>query len=822
MRTERFLPRPGGVPAVPRAEDSRMTVNRAFVVGALFLALSLAPATAFRVEARPADAATQRALVDRYCVGCHNDRITSGNLRLDDADLSTVGEHGELWERVVQKLRGGLMPPPGRPRPEPAVYEGFASWLEAELDRAAAANPNPGRTETFHRLNRTEYQNIVRDLLAIDMDFNNLLPIDDSGGGDAPFDNIASSLRLTQSLMEVYLSVANRVTRLAVGGAPPEAELQFRVHDDLDQRVYFEGMPFGTRGGLLVDHIFAVDGEYEIEVGVRGGGTGHIELALDGERIALFDVVPRRRGGGEYAGPTASSRVVRIPIEAGPRQITAAFVNEGPYLMAEGDRKLFFGESQGFALVGGTAIRLPGIDDIWIKGPLAVTGKGNTPSRERIFVCYPQDESEEEPCARTILSTLAGRAYRRPLSDRDVSALMNLYAEGRGEGDFEEGIRQGIRAVLVNPHFLFRIENDPANLPPNRVYRISDLELASRLSFFLWSSIPDDELLDLAADGRLREPGVLEAQVRRMLADERSAALTTSFAAQWLWVRNLDEAVPSEPLFPNFDEPLKRAFRREMELFFDSIVQEDRSVVDLLDADYTFVNERLASHYGIPYIVGTDFRRVQLAADSPRRGLLGKGLVLLVTSQSTRTSPVVRGKWILENLLGTPPPAPPANVPPLSEQKQDDGRVLTVHELMAQHRANPVCASCHATIDPAGFALEQFDATGKWREVDVGFQPIDASGTMPDGTPFGGIHDFRDILMKNPDRFVHTMTDKLLMYAIGRGTEYYDAPAIRQIVREAAASNYRFLPLVTAIVNSAPFQMRRAADGVTQVASDIR
>ena len=810
------------MPAAPGAEDQRMTASRAFLVCALFLALSFAPATAFRVEAQPADAATQRALVDRYCVGCHNDRITSGNLRLDNADLSAVGEHGALWEKVVQKLRGGLMPPPGRPRPEPVVYQGFAAWLETELDRAAAAAPNPGRTESFHRLNRTEYQNIVRDLLVIDMDFSNLLPIDDSGGGDAPFDNIASSLRLTQSLMEVYLSVANRVSRLAVGGAPPEAELQFRVHGDLDQRVYFEGMPFGTRGGILVDYIFAVDGEYEIEVNVRGRGTGHIELALDGERIRLFEVAPPKRAGGEYGGPRVASHVVRIPIGAGPRQITAAFVNEGPYLMAEGDRKLFFGESQGFAVVGDAAIRLPGIEDIWIKGPLTVTGKGNTPSRERLFVCYPQDELEEEPCARTILSTLAGRAYRRPLTDRDVSALMNLYAEGRGEGDFEEGIRQGIRAVLVNPNFLFRIEKDPVNLPANPVYRISDLELASRLSFFMWSSIPDDELLDLAADGRLREPGVLQAQVHRMLADERAAALTNSFAAQWLWVRNLDAAVPSEPLFPNFDEALKRAFRREMELFFDSLVREDRSVLDLLDADYTFVNERLAKHYGIPYIVGTDFQRVQLAADSPRRGLLGKGLVLLVTSRSTRTSPVVRGKWILENLLGTPPAAAPANVPPLSEQKQNDGRVLTVRELMAQHRANPVCASCHATIDPAGFALEQFDAIGKWREVDVGFQPIDASGTMPDGTPFSGLHDFRNILVKNPDRFVHTATDKLLMYAIGRGTEYYDAPAIRQIVREAAASNYRFSSLVTAIVNSAPFQMRRAADGVTQVASAVR
>ncbi len=800
-----------------------MVAKHVFMVFVGLLAFSLAPSAVSRADAQQSDDhGTQRALLDTYCVRCHNERTTSGNLRLDSADVSAVAEHGELWEKVIGKLRGGLMPPPGRPRPEKVAYDAFASWLETELDQAAAADPNPGRTESFHRLNRTEYQNIVRDLLAIDMDFSDLLPIDDSGGGDAPFDNIASSLRLTQSLMEVYLSVANRVSRLAVGSAPPEAELRFRVHADLGQDVHFEGMPFGTRGGLLIDHIFPVDGEYEIEVNVRGRGTGHIELALDGERLRLFEIAPPRRRGGEYGGPAAAGHVVRLPIKAGPRQITAAFVDESPTLLAEGDRKRFFGTSQGFALAGDTGIHLPGIANVMIKGPLSVAGTGDTLSRERIFVCDPGDGTEAEACARTILSTLARRAYRRPLTERDVAVLMDFFTAGRAEGGFEAGIQQGIHAMLVNPNFLFRVEKNPADVSASQVYRVSDLELASRLSFFLWSSIPDDELLDLAVEGRLREPGVLEAQVRRMLVDDRASALTNSFAAQWLWVRNLDAAIPSEPLFPNFDEALKQAFRQEIELFFDSIVREDHSVLDLLDADYTFVNERLAQHYGIPYIIGTDFRRVQLDEDSPRRGLLGKGLVLLVTSRSTRTSPVVRGKWILENLLGTPPPAPPANVPPLPEQKQDDGRVLTVRELMAQHRANPVCASCHATIDPAGFALEQFDTTGKWREVDVGFQPIDASGMLPDGTPFSGIREFRELLLVRPDQFVRTVTDKLMMYALGRGTEFYDAPAIRQITREAAASNYRFSSLVMAIVNSAPFQMRRAAAETTQVASAVR
>ena len=800
-----------------------MMANRAFVVRVSLLALLLAPTASVPVEAQQADSPeAQQALIDRYCVGCHNERTMAGNLALDAADLAAVSEHGELWEKVVKKLRGGLMPPPGRPRPEKVVYDGFAAWLEGELDQAAAASPNPGRTEGLHRLNRTEYQNVIRDLLAIDMDFGNLLPIDDSGGGDAPFDNIASSLRLTQSLMEVYLSVANRISRLAVGGSPPKSELRFLVNDDLDQSVYFDGMPFGTRGGILIDHIFPVDGEFEIETYVRGRGTGHVELAIDGERVSLFDVVPPSQAGGDYGGPAGDTHIVRLPVEAGPRQITVAFVAEEPFLLSEGDRKPFFGADQGAFGTPDMMRTLPGIAEVWIKGPLTVSGKGNAPSRERLFVCYPRVASEEESCARTVLTTLARRAYRRPLTDRDVSVLMDFYAEGRAAGDFEDGIQLGVRGILANPNFLFRAELDPEDLAPGRVYQISDLELASRLSFFIWSSVPDDELLELAIEGRLREPGILESQVKRMLADNRAVALTDSFAAQWLWVRNLGGAMTSDPIYPNFDEALRRAFRQEIELFFDSIVREDRSVLDLIDADYTFVNERLAKHYGIRNIIGTDFRRVSLSEDSPRRGLLGKGLVLLVTSRSTRTSPVVRGKWILENLLGTPPPAPPANVPPLPEQKQDDGRVLTVRELMAQHRANPVCASCHSTIDPAGFALEQFDGTGKWREVDAGFQPIDASGTMPDGTPFSGLHDFRNLLAQNPYQFVHTVADKLLMYALGRGTEYYDAPTIREIARQAEASDYRFSSLVTAIVKSAPFQMRRAAETATQVASAAR
>ena len=806
-----------------------MTTQRSLASGVVLLSLlsaglsaqsstQPAPRRAAAVAATQVNPAEPRALIDRYCVGCHNGRVQNGKMRLDNADITTVGAHGEIWERVVRKVRGGVMPPPGAPRPEPAAYDRFATFLERELDRAAVARPDPGRTESLHRLNRTEYRNIVRDLFALDMDFSDLLAIDDSGGGEASFDNIATSLRLTQTLMEQYLSVGLKVARLAVGAAPPESELRFKMSDEIRQDMYLDGMPFGTRGGLRIDHIFPVDGEYEFRVAVAGQGDGDLELALDGERLKLFEYGARRRGPALSTSDEAMQPLqkfaYRATVTAGAKAVTAAFLKQSPSLKMEYDRTPLEGGRTGGRLrgtIGGMGTDLPGIDEVIIAGPLKVTGPGNSPSRQRVFTCKPATTAAEEPCARTILSNLARRAYRRPLTDHDVTVLLGQYKEGRAEGPFDAGIERGIRAMLVNPNFLLRLSAEPSTPPANGVYRISDLELASRVSFFIWSSVPDDRLLNAAVRGELRKPLVLEREVKRMLADPRAESLTRSFAAQWLWVRNLKAAMPSEPIYPNFDEALRQAFQTEIEMFFASVVRENRSVVDLIDTDYTFVNDRLARHYGIPSVFGTDFRRITLAADSPRRGLLGKGLLLLVTSRSTRTSPVVRGRWILENLLGTPPPAPPANVPPLPEQKQADGRVLTVRELMASHRANPVCASCHATIDPAGFALEQFDGVGKWRLVDQGFQPIDASGKLPDGTKFSNVHEFRSLLLSQKEQFVRTMTNKLLMYALGRGTEYYDAAATRKVVRDAASSNYRFSALVLGIVKSTPFQMRKAA-----------
>ena len=779
------------------------------MVAAWWLVLMPAAGTVvFQAELQAAaqEVTPQRALLDQYCVRCHNERRMSGEFRLDDADVSAVGAHGELWERVVGKLRAGMMPPAGMPRPDKVTYDGFVTWVENELDAAAASQPNAGRTEALHRLNRTEYRNAVRDLLAVDMDFSDLLPVDSAGGGEAAFDNVASSLRLSEPLMDRYLSTALRVSRLALGGAVPETELNFRMHSDIRQDVHLDGMPFGTRGGILIDHIFPVDGEYEFTVSVAGRSAGEeFEISLDGERVHLEVQAPRPSGDGGGGGGYGRRRVpptaVTLPITAGPHDVIVAFIQKSAGTLAESDRTPFFG-GRG---------PLPGISNVMIRGPLTSTGVSDTPSRSRILTCRPASVAEEESCAESILATLARRAYRRPLVDHDVAVLMKLYAEGRATGDFEAGIERGIRGTLANPNFLFRVSAEPSNVQSGRPYQVSDLELASRLSFFLWSSIPDDELLDVAAAGRLREPGVLEAQVQRMLADDRARALTDGFAAQWLWVRNLDAAVPFEQTFPNFDQTLREAFQTETELFFDSIVREDRSVLDLLDADYTFVNERLARHYDIPNVIGTDFRRVQLGADSPRRGLLGKGHLLLVTSRSTRTSPVVRGVWILRNLLGTPPPAPPANVPALEKAEQGDGRVLTMRELMVQHRGNPVCAACHATIDPTGFALEQFDAVGKWREVDTGFNPIDASGTMPDGTRFSGFNEFRSALVDDPELFLRTMADKLLIYALGRPTEYYDGPAVRQVVRDTAAEDYAFSSMVMGIVNSVPFQMRMSA-----------
>ena len=570
-----------------------MTAKRMVVAWWLVLVPAIGTGV-FQIEPQAAaqEVTPQRALLDQYCVRCHNERRMSGELRLDDIDVSAVGSHGELWERVVTKLRAGMMPPAGMPRPDRATYDGFVTCVENELDSAAAMQPNPGRTESLHRLNRTEYRNAVRDLLALDMDFSDLLPVDSAGGGEAAFDNVASSLRLSESLMDRYLSTALRVSRLALGGPVPETELNFRMHSDVRQDVHLDGMPFGTRGGILIDHIFPVDGEYEFTISVAGRSAGEeFEISLDGERVHLETQAPPPsdggREGGQYRRRGVPPTVVTLPITAGPHDVIVAFIQKSAGTLAESDRTPFFG-GRG---------PLPGISNVMIRGPLTSTGVSDTPSRSGILTCRPASVAEEEGCAESILSTIAQRAYRRPLEDRDVAVLMSLYAEGRATGDFEAGIQRGIRGTLVNPSFLFRVAAEPASVQPGRPYQISELELASRLSFFLWSSIPDDELLDLAAERRLRELGVLEAQVRRMLADDRARALTDGFAAQWLWVRNLDSAVPFEQSFPNFDQTLREAFQTETELFFESIVSEDRSVLDLLDADYTFVNERLARHY---------------------------------------------------------------------------------------------------------------------------------------------------------------------------------------------------------------------------------
>lgn len=798
--------------------NARWCSNSVMVgVALLFVSGLDGRAVAQPVSGASSPVAARRAILDQYCVGCHNQRTQSGKLRLDNMDAAAVGAHGEVWERVVKKLRGGVMPPPGAPRPTKADTEAFVSGLEAELDAVAMRTPHPGRTESLHRLNRTEYRNAVRDVLALDMDFVDLLPGDVSGGGEASFDNIAASLRLTQTLMEQYLSVAAKVARLAVGGEPPLAELRWKVKEELRQDVQLEGMPFGTRGGILINHIVPVNGEYGLRIRIVGRGAGQVEVAVDGERVQLFAFRSRQRQETGYQIEGQEDVLeARLPLAAGPREITVAFVKTDASFKIEHDRMPFFGGRGGGRLAGSFVVDLmseniPGIDEVILTGPLTVSGSGDTPSRRRIFSCRPVGASQEEPCARTILAGLARRAYRRPVAERDMAMLMRMFQQGRAGRDFDAGVERAIRAMLANPNFLLRVSAEPAAVPPGAAYKVSDLELASRLSFFIWSSVPDERLLNLAVKGALHQPAILEQQVRRMLKDPRADSLTTSFAAQWLWLRNLTAALPAQTMFPNFDEGLRQAFEKEVSLFFRSIIREDRSVIDLIDADYTFLNERLAKHYGVSGVYGMDFRRVSLPAGSPRRGLLGKGMLLLVTSRSTRTSPVIRGKWILENLLGTPPPAPPANVPPLPEQKQNDGRVLTVRELMARHRANPVCASCHSTIDPAGFALEQFDAVGQWRTTDSGFQAIDASGALPDGTKFGDINGFRALLLERREQFVRTFTNKLTMYALGRGTEYYDAPAIRRIVREAATGNYRVSDIVIGIVKSVPFQMRTAA-----------
>ena len=764
-------------------------------------------------DGRAGETADHAALLGRYCLTCHTQRMVDRGtvpVELESADLGNVPAQAEIWEKVIRKVRTGTMPPLGRPRPDAAASDRLAAWLETEIDRAAAASPNPGRTVPLHRLNRTEYQNAVRDLLDLDVDAAALVPADDQSYG---FDNIAGVLKVSPTLLERYMNAARFISRLAVGASPmaPTGET-FRIVSDLSQYGHQDGLPFGTRGGLSVSYNFPRDGEYDIELAMLDLFAGapirephQLEVSVDGERVALFPLAPidpdRDQGAAYNTGP--EDLRVRVPVPAGPRTVTATFIRKTGAL-AESLRQPFdrpHGE-------GDYLLYAPHLGTLTITGPFDETGIEDTPTRRRIFVCQPGNAAEEAPCARQILSSLARRAYRRPVTGRDLAPLVAFYEEGRRAGGFEAGIERALRALLVSPDFLFRVVSDPPGAEPGTPYRLSGLELASRISFFLWSSLPDDELLAVAEAGGLEDPAVVEAQVRRMLADPRSEALAGNFAGQWLRLRNISGALPSDVLFPDFGESLRQDFVRETELFFDSILREGRGVTDLLTADHTFLNERLARHYGVPGVYGSDFRRVSLA-DGNRRGLLGQGSILTVTSYPDRTSPVGRGKWVLENVLGTPPPPPPPNVPEL-EPAEDTGRVLAMRERMEQHRENPVCASCHRVMDPLGLALENFDAIGRWRGHMPGGIAIDASGAMPDGTGFDGPAELRGLLVRDREQFATVVTEKLLIYALGRGIEYYDAPAVRRIVRGSAADEYGLASLVVGVVQSTPFQLRLA------------
>ena len=795
-------------------------------VAGLLLAVLAAPGGADAAGGQSAvnEAASAQALLDRYCITCHNARLRTADLALDEADLADVGVHAEVWERVLRKLHGRVMPPVGRPRPGEAEYERLTSYLEAELDGAWNEAPNPGRTQTFHRLNRAEYGNAVRDLLALDIEVDDFLPADDASYG---FDNIAGVLRMSQALMERYLAAARTISRMAVGSPPPAVDSTvYRIEEDMQQQHRVEELPFGTRGGLLVEHFFPQTADYDIRIDVgndRGLRDVHrMEVTVDGEPVRGFEVgqppaetaVQQTTNTVVVQYATDGVYTVRTPVAGGPRSVGVTF-HKQPTPLVEQVREVF--ENPTISNNAGVGGRMPTVTTVTVAGPYGPTGSGATPSRQRIFVCRPAAAAEEAPCAREILSRLVRRAYRGQVADGDVDVLLDFYNDGRAAGgSFDDGIELALRRLLVSPEFLYRIEADRTaaagsdHMPG--AYARSDLELASRLSFFLWSSIPDDELLDVAEQGRLGEPAELERQVRRMLADPRSAALTENFAGQWLQLRNLETVVrPGDPYSRTFDESLRQGLLRETLLFIDGIMRDDRSLLEILTADYTFLNERVARHYGLLDVQGSHFRRVELPEDSPRRGLLGHGSVLTLTSHAIRTSPVNRGKWILDNILGTPPPDPPANVPALDDRKTQ-AKVATLRERMSAHRANPACASCHNIIDPTGFALENFDAVGRWRVVDESFNTIDASGVLPDGTPFEGVTDMIAALVRRPERFVTTVTEKLLTYALGRGVEHYDMPAVRRIVSEAAEDDFRFQTIVVNIVNSYPFRYRRAAD----------
>jgi len=771
-------------------------------------ALAIAGQTA--QPAGPAPAAT----INRYCVTCHNDRLKTGGLSLAGLDVEHPAAAAETWEKVIRKLRTSAMPPPNAPRPDPATYNALASYLETAIDRDALANPHPGKLALVHRLSRTEYQNAVRDLLAVDalpqeIDYPLLLPPDNSSSG---FDNIADLLFMSPAIMERYLDAAEKISRLAIGDpAVPVMVNRYRLSAEQWQGSRVDELPWGTRGGLALKSTFPADGEYvvRVQLAVPPAEPHQLEVSVDGERAQLVTLGRSARGRGRGQAAAANSDGtqrspqqrtgepdpdkpfdVRIPVKAGPHLVGVTFIERDEVRDEATLRPRMRG--RGFE---------PGLSLVTISGPYGAKAPADSPSRRRIFACH----TEDDVCARRILLSLTRRAYRRPTVEGDIKDLLPFFEKGRAERGFDYGIERALERVLVSPQFLFRIEKDSASVA---TFRIADLDLASRLSFFLWSSIPDDELLNVAEQKKLSDPIVLDRQVRRMLRDPRSSSMVTNFAEQWLFVRDIETKQPDGLLFPDFDESLRDAMHTETTLFVDSVLRgEGRGVLDLLTANYTFVNERLAKHYGIPNVQGSYFRRVTFPPGSPRGGLLGQGSILTLTSYATRTSPVVRGKWVLENLLSAAPPPPPANIPALKTEGDEPGTALSMREAMSKHRANPSCAVCHVRMDPIGFSLENFDAVGRWRDRD-GANPIDASGVLPNGTTFEGVGGLKKILLADKDQFVTTVAEKLLMYALGRNLQYYDQPAVRAIVHGSASSNYTLTSLVLGVVRSTPFEYR--------------
>jgi mono/diheme cytochrome c family protein len=799
------------------------------VAGSLLFALasqrvdgqSAAPRDQRAAATKPAAAAgsaPSRALLDTYCARCHNERLKTGGLVLDrTVDADNVSVAPDMWERVVRKVRSGAMPPAGLPRPEASAFGAWVSHLEGSLDEAAIANPNPGRPAPVHRLNRAEYTNAVRDLLAIPIDGRAFLPADDSGYG---FDNIGDVLSVSPGLLERYMLAAAKVARLAVGdptlrpGTTTYRSSPLALQDERTN----EQLPFGSRGGLAVPHVFPLDAEYVLKVslarsldGAQIKGVHELDVRIDHALVKQLTV--------DAAKPETYKNIeVRVPVKAGSRLIGVSFVSA---LDSALPRDLRPAQPPPSAFAYQLYPIDPAVSSISIVGPYEGTISHDTDSRRAIFTCQPANAAAEKACATKIIGTLARRAYRRPITDADVKPLLTAYTAGRASGTFDEGIEWALEAILSSPKFLFRIERDPSNVKSGAPYRVSDLELASRLSFFIWSSIPDDALIDLASRGKLSEPATLTQQVKRMLADPKSKAIVDNFAGQWLYLRNLRTAAPNADLFPRFDDNLRDGFLQETALFVESQIRDDRPLLELLTADYTYLNERLARHYGIPDVYGGHFRRVKYP-DDRRAGLLGHGSILTVTSYANRTSPVVRGKWLLENLLGAPPPPPPPNVPALKENGEGS-KATTVRERMEQHRSNPVCASCHARMDPLGFALENFDAIGQWRTEDAeSHTPIDASGVLPDGTKFNGPSEFRKALVARKADFVASVTEKLMTYALGRGLEYYDAPVVRQIIRDSDASDYRWSTVIMGIIQSKPFQMRMLPAGAKVADNNAR